>query len=312
MGESNLKKTTLPLLLGVLLMSGCSLIEKEPVTVELHQVAPVEVIETKQGVDVREVSIIDPRDNSIIEVLNMDEFQNEEELKVKAIQIASDLAATIDRPMIPAKLSTSGELQQGQSQMILKEDELVTRLLDNSVFNKQVVLPIEETNPNVTQDQVQGINEVVLGSFTTYFDASVEGRSFNIKKSADQINDIVLGPGDRFYFNTVVGNASKENGYALATVIVNKEFVPGYGGGVCQTSSTLYNAVAKAGLEMIEVHHHSKPVGYVPIGHDATVAYPYLDFKFSNNRPYPVVLKSSVKGGSLQIEVRSAANYVSN
>ncbi len=312
MGESNLKKTTLPLLLGVLLMSGCSLIEKEPVTVDLHQVAPVEVIETKQGVDVREVSIIDPRDNSIIEVLNMDEFQNEEELKAKAIQIASDLASTIDRPMIPAKLSTSGELQQGQSQMILKEDELVTRLLDNSVFNKQVVLPIEETNPNVTQDQVQGINEVVLGSFTTYFDASVEGRSFNIKKSADQINDIVLGPGDRFYFNTVVGNASKENGYALATVIVNKEFVPGYGGGVCQTSSTLYNAVAKAGLEMIEVHHHSKPVGYVPIGSDATVAYPYLDFKFSNNRPYPVVLKSSVKGGSLQIEVRSAANYVSN
>lgn len=313
MGESNLKKTTLPLLLGVLLMSGCSLIEKkEPVSVELHQVAPVETVETKQGLEAREISVIDPRDNKVIEVLNMNDFQNEEELKAKAAQLASDLAATIDRPMKPAKLNATGELQPGQSRMILNEDELITSLLDESVFNKQVVLPIEETNPNVTQDQVQGINEVVLGSFTTYFDASVAGRSFNIKKSADQINDIVLGPGDRFYFNTVVGNASKENGYALATVIVNKEFVPGYGGGVCQTSSTLYNAVAKAGLEMIEVHHHSKPVGYVPVGHDATVAYPFLDFKFENNRPYPVVLKSSVKGGSLQIEVRSAANYVSN
>ncbi|WP_159439882.1 VanW family protein [Bacillus sinesaloumensis] len=308
-----MKKSTLPLLLGVFLMSGCSLIEKkEPVSVELHHVAPVESVEAKQGIGAREVSIIDPRDNSVIEVLNMADYQTEEELQAKATQLASDLAASIDRPMKPAKLSTTGELQPGQSRMILIEDELVTRLLDDSIFTKQVILPIEETNPNVTQEQVEGISEVALGSFTTYFNASVEGRTFNIKKSADAINDIVLGPGDQFSFNTVVGNASKDNGYALSTVIVNKEFVPGYGGGVCQTSSTLYNAVVKAGLEIVQIHHHSKPVGYVPLGHDATVAYPYLDFKFANNRPYPVVLKSYVKGGSLQVEVRSAANYVSN
>ncbi|WP_449539211.1 VanW family protein [Ferdinandcohnia sp. Marseille-Q9671] len=307
------KKTTLPLLVGVLLLGGCSLIEKkEPVNVELHQVAPVKMIETKQEVSTHEISIIDPRDNSVVEVLNPDDFKNEEELKAKATQLASELAASIDRPMKPVKLSSNGELEQGQSRMILKEAELVTSILNDSIFNKQVLLPIEEVSPNVTQEAVQGIDEVVLGNFTTYFDASVEGRSFNIEKSANEINNTVLGPGDHFYFNTVVGNASKENGYALSTVIVNKEFVPGYGGGVCQTSSTLYNAVAKAGLEIIELHHHSKPVGYVPLGQDATVAYPYLDFKFANNRPYPVVLKSYVKGGALQIEVRSAANYVSN
>ncbi|MCC3355328.1 VanW family protein [Bacillus sp. REN16] len=308
-----MKKTTLPLLLGVLLMSGCSLIEKkEPVSVELHHVAPVEVIETKQVTETREVSIIDPRDNSVIEVLNRDDFQNEEELRAKAAQLASDLAATIDRPMKPVKLSNTGELQGGESRMILKEDELVNRILDDSIFNKQVVLPIEETNPNVTPDQVQGINDVVLGSFTTYFDPSVTGRNFNITKSANEVHDVVLGPGDRFSFNHVVGNGSKENGYALATVIINKEFVPGYGGGICQTSSTLYNAVAKAGLEIVELHHHSKPVGYVPLGADATVAYPYLDFKFENNRPYPVILKTTVTASSIQVEVRSAANYVSN
>ncbi|MEH7238500.1 VanW family protein [Bacillus sp. JJ1562] len=308
-----MKKTTLPLLLGVLLMSGCSLIEKkEAVSVELHHVAAAETIETKQVMDTREISIIDPRDNSVVEVLNRDEFQNEEVFKEKAIQLASDLAATIDRPMKPVKLSASGELQGGESQMILKEDELVTRILDDSIFNKQVVLPIEETNPNVTQDQVQGINDVVLGTFTTYFDPSVTGRNFNISKSANEVNDVVLGPGDRFSFNNVVGNGSKENGYALATVIVNQEFVPGYGGGICQTSSTLYNAVAKAGLEIIQLHHHSKPVGYVPLGQDATVAYPYLDFKFANNRPYPVVLKTTVNASSITVEVRSAANYVSN
>ncbi|MEH7385608.1 VanW family protein [Bacillus sp. JJ1521] len=308
-----MKKTTLPLLLGVLLMSGCTLIEKkEPVSVELHNVAPVETIETKEAIDTREVSIIDPRDNSVVEVLNRDEFQTEEELKAKAAQIASDLAASIDRPMKPAKLSANGDLQAGESQMILKEDELVTRILDDFVFNKEVVLPIEETNPNVTQDQVQGINDVVLGSFTTYFNPSATGRNFNIGKSASEVNDVVLGPGDRFSFNNVVGNASKENGYALSTVIVNKEFVPGYGGGICQTSTTLYNAVEKAGLEIIQLHHHSKPVGYVPLGHDATVAYPYLDFKFANNRPYPVVLKTTVNASSITVEIRSAANYVSN
>lgn len=200
MGESNLKKTILPLLLGVLLMSGCSLLEKkEPVSVALHHVASAEVIETKNGMETHEISIVDPRDSTIIEVLKMDDFQSEEELKAKATQLASDLAATIDRQMKPAKLNAVGELQEGQSRMILHEEELIDRLLDDSIFNKQVVLPIEETKPNVTQEEVQGINEVVLGSFTTYFNASVEGRSFNIKTEGTVGKD-----GKRLVFEKIV------------------------------------------------------------------------------------------------------------
>ncbi|MFS0862401.1 VanW family protein [Fredinandcohnia sp. 179-A 10B2 NHS] len=305
-----MKKTTLTFLLGVLFIGGCSIGEKKQVTVNLHEVTPTSLEERSQDF-VHEIAVVDPRDNKVIEVINPTQFENEEELKLKASQLATELAATIDRPMIPAKLS-NGELVEGQSRMILKESVLVEQLLNKSVYNTQVVLPIEEVSPNVTKEAVAGIDEVELGSFTTYFDPSVEGRVFNIKKSAAEINEIVLGPGDRFYFNTVVGNASKANGYRLATVIVNHEFVPGYGGGVCQTSSTLYNAVAKAGLEILELHHHSEPVGYVPYGQDATVAYPYKDFKFANNRPYPIVIKTIVQGGTIEVQIRSAANYVSN
>ncbi|MFT4415077.1 VanW family protein [Fredinandcohnia humi] len=309
-----MKKTTLSLVLGVLFIGGCSIgEEKKEYRAELHQVAPIEMVHLMPEL-AHEITVVDPRDNKIIEVFNRAEFQSEEEFMARASQLASELAATIDRPMKPAKLGVNGELVPGQSRMILDENELVTRLLDKSIFNKQVVLPIEETAPNITEDAVKGIDEVLLGSFTTYFDPSVTGRNFNIAKSANEIDEIVLGPGDRFYFNTVVGNASKANGYALATVIVNHEFVPGYGGGVCQTSSTLYNAVAEAGLEILELHHHSKPVGYVPFGQDATVAYPYKDFKFANNRPYPVVIKTMVneQAGTIEVQIRSAANYVSN
>lgn len=307
-----MRKIIFSVFLGVFLMGGCNVGEtKETVSVKLHQITPIEFKETKNLVE-RVISIIDPRDNKIVEVMDPTEFLSEDELKAKAVQFASDLAKTIDRPMKPSKLGENGDLKPGQSKMILKEDELVRNILDPSIFNKEVILPIEVVNPNVTQDSVAGIDEYVLGSFTTYFDPHVEGRNFNIKKSADELNNIVLGPGDQFSFNTVVGNASKENGYALATVIVNKQFVPGYGGGVCQTSSTLYNAVAEAGLEIIELHHHSKSVGYVPQGKDATIAFPYLDFKFANNHPYPIVLKTivDIQAGTLEVQVRTASSNV--
>ncbi|MCH1627752.1 VanW family protein [Ferdinandcohnia quinoae] len=307
-----MRKPTL-FLLSVLLLGGCSIgEEKQIVHSELHQISSMEMV-AKQDY-VQKISVIDPRTNKVIKVFNPNEFLNEEEYKTMLEGFAKEVASGIDQPMKPAKINTNGELIPGQSKMIMHEKELVNRLLESSLFTKEVELPITETPPNVTEDTVVGLDEVVLGSFTTYFDASVKGRVFNIAKSANEINNIVLGPGDHFYFNSIIGNASKANGYQLATVIVNKEFVPGYGGGVCQTSSTLYNAVAEAGLEILELHHHSKSVGYVPVGKDATVAYGYKDFKFANNRPYPVVLKANVNenAGTIEFQIRSAVNYVSN
>ena len=93
----------------------------------------------------------------------------------------------------------------------------------------------------------------------------------------------MLTPGTIFSFNQVVGEASLNNGFKEAPIIVNEQFVMGAGGGICQVSSTIYNAALDAGLSIIERHNHGLPVSYLPPGLDATVAYDYLDLKFQNN-----------------------------
>ncbi|WP_370646649.1 VanW family protein [Brevibacillus sp. AF8] len=96
-----------------------------------------------------------------------------------------------------------------------------------------------------------------------------------------------------FSFNEIVGNSNLPvDGWQQAGVIQNGQLVDDYGGGVCQVSSTLYNAVAEAGMIMVERHNHSKSVRYVPVGQDATVAYGYKDFKFTNLYDFPVKIKA--------------------
>lgn len=310
-----MKKTTLLILAASLFLSGCNLLEQKNVAVASEKIVHPSKIQHLVAKNYEfEMKIVDPRDSKIVKVVNPLDYADKTTFEADMAEFAKQLGKQIDQPMIPVKMGNNGELIPGKNRVILDEKALVDSIVNYSVFDKELVLPIRETAPNVTKDTVIGLDEVVLGSFTTRFDPSVKGRVFNIDKSANTINQIVLGPGDRFYFNSIVGNASKANGYQLATVIVNGEFVPGYGGGVCQTSSTLYNAVTRAGLEILELHHHSKSVGYVPQGKDATVAYGYKDFKFSNNRSYPIKIKTVVNGtsGLIEVKITSAKQYVSN
>jgi len=141
---------------------------------------------------------------------------------------------------------------------------------------------------NVNEDQV-------VSFFYTSAADSTEGRLHNIKKAVRRIDDEVVGPAQRFSFNATVGNADiAEDGWEPAGVIVNGQMTEGYGGGICQVSSTLYNAVLGAGLTVVERHSHSKHVGYVPVGHDATVAYGILDFQFSNPYPFPIQIEAKI------------------
>jgi hypothetical protein len=142
-----------------------------------------------------------------------------------------------------------------------------------------------------------------IGSFTTYFNASDKNRTQNLRLAAQAINNFQLSPGKQFSFNKTVGPRTPQRGYEKAGIFVNKELVDGYGGGICQVSSTLYNAVRDAGLTVVERHSHSLPVPYVADGKDATVSYGTLDFKFRNNRETPVSLKTSVEGNVLTIEI---------
>lgn len=249
------------------------------------------------------VDLIHPTTKEILYSFNPTLSPSPEEFEKEIKKLAVDLGNQFDRPMVPVKLS-NGELTNGISRVVVDEKKLVDSLQNIRALDNKIPLPLEENSPNVTTASVKGIDEVVIGSYKTTFNAGVTGRTENISISANTINQIVLGPGDRFYFNLVVGERTPARGYQKALEIVDKEFVEGIGGGICQTSSTLYNAVAQAGLEILEVNSHSKAVGYVPVGKDATVSWGGPDFKFMNNKDYPVMIKTIVNKSSGSIEVQ--------
>ena len=168
----------------------------------------------------------------------------------------------------------------------------------------QFSIPLLITLPEVTTDQI--LNQLFmdeLSSYTTYFNVNEKERTENVVLSANLINDVILMPGQEFSYNTIVGERSLERGFKNAKVYSQGQVVDGLGGGICQTSSTLYNAVVKADLEIVERRNHSLPVAYVKLGTDATVVYGTTDFRFKNNQKYPVKITSKISGGSLTIRV---------
>lgn len=132
---------------------------------------------------------------------------------------------------------------------------------------------------------------VKLYSFVTYFDGDNTDRSANIRLAARKINGTKIEAGEEFSFNATVGPRTESNGFKQAKIIENGKFVLGYGGGVCQVSTTLYNAVLLSGLDVTEYHPHSLQVSYVAPSRDAMVSGSYFDLKFRNNRNTPVYLR---------------------
>lgn len=142
-------------------------------------------------------------------------------------------------------------------------------------------------------DQLGIQDEEILGFYYSSMTNSTDARKHNINKAMGKIDDLVIMPLQEFSFNGQVGNSNlAEDGWQKAGVLQNGQLIDDFGGGICQVSSTLYNAANDAGMTMVERHNHSKSVGYVPAGEDATVAYGYMDFRFSNPYDFPVKIKA--------------------
>lgn len=149
---------------------------------------------------------------------------------------------------------------------------------------REVHLSVREIPPKVSTADLEKMEiREKIASYRTKFDPDSLNRAQNIKLSAVAVGQKLLAPDEIFSFNRQVGPRLPESGYQEAPVVVNGKLVPGVGGGVCQVSSTLYNAVLLADLEIITRNRHSLPSAYVAVGRDATVAYDYLDFRFRNN-----------------------------
>ena len=122
--------------------------------------------------------------------------------------------------------------------------------------------------------------------------------------AAKSINNVVVMPGETFSYNDLIGECSTKTGYKESTIYLNGELSTGIGGGICQVSTTLYNTVLRANLEIVERRNHSLGVTYVPAGHDAMVSIGTSDFKFKNNRDYPIKVSAYVSTGSVTCEIK--------
>lgn len=166
--------------------------------------------------------------------------------------------------------------------------------------NTMVLLELVQLDPVLTAAHYLRISKEI-GVYQTWIGGD-GGRATNIILATAALNNYILLPGDLFSFNRANGPRTAERGYQPAPVIVGNTVVPGLGGGVCQVSSTLYNAVLQAELEVVERYPHSQPVGYVPPGRDATIS-DYLDFKFRNNTDQIILIKAAIGGGAIDIRL---------
>lgn len=149
-----------------------------------------------------------------------------------------------------------------------------------------------------------------LGEASTKYDSTNRDRTTNLQIAMNKINGTVLMPGETFSYNGVVGQRTIANGFKNAKIYSNGEVIDGLGGGICQISSTLYNAVLLANLEIVERRNHSFTTSYLPAGKDATVVYGSQDFKFKNNREYPVKIQGYCKAGIASISIKGLKSEV--
>lgn len=163
-------------------------------------------------------------------------------------------------------------------------------------------VPLE---PGVTQSELASVDvSRVLSSFETDFSKKPRSRVPNIRTAARYLNGVIIGPGEVFSFNHVVGPRTEERGFVDAPVIVADELEPGLGGGVCQVASTLFAAAMLGGMEIVERRSHSRPSGYAPLGLDATVIYPKVDLRLRNPYDTPLMLHAFLPGrGVLRVEL---------
>ena len=178
------------------------------------------------------------------------------------------------------------------------------KALISSENKEEYTIPLKVIYPNVTTNMI-GTEAFPdqLASFSTKYSTRDTDRTTNLRLAANKVNGTVLMPGETFSYNKVVGARTIAAGYKEAPIYVNGEVVDGLGGGICQVSSTIYNAVVYANLDIVQRSNHQFVPSYVTASRDATVVYGSIDFQFKNNRDYPIKIICSVSGGVASCQI---------
>lgn len=223
---------------------------------------------------------------------------NEDKLKSYIESLSKDINVSMKNASISIE-SSNIKIQKDEYGTNLEVDKSLNNAINElEKGNTSINLVVEKIQPDVKEENLANI-DTILGTYFTKFEPSVAGRSHNVALAAKSTSDVLLMPGESFSYNEHTGKRTISNGYKNAPVIVQGVVQEGIGGGVCQVSSTLYNAVLYAGLEIESIKNHSIPSSYVAKGRDATVSDGAIDFIFKNNLKYPVYIKNSVYGNTL-------------
>ena len=220
------------------------------------------------------------------------------ELADKVVQDPVDVKfSTLDGRVIIAASEKVGRRLRAQESLAL-----LTRALETPATGTiKIALPTEITQPKlVASDRERlGLKELV-GEGRTNFKGSPKNRIYNIKRSLEQFENIIIAPGEEFSFVDYLGEVDGEHGYLPELVIKNNQTTPEFGGGICQVSTTVFRAAIYSGLRITQRRNHAYPVKYyAPYGMDATVYIPKPDLAFVNNTPGALLVQSTIEGTEL-------------
>lgn len=217
------------------------------------------------------------------------------------------IAKEINRDAVDAsiRLQAKGFVITAEKQGVRLNNNKAAEIINKRVKNYDisiVELPVEIIEAEIKKSDLENITEK-LGEYSTKFNAANVGRSYNIKLATKSVTDVLVRPGQVFSLNKTIGPRLAKYGYKTAKVIINNEYVDGIGGGICQVSTTLYNAALLSNMKIVERKNHSMPSAYVGLGRDATISGDYIDLKFENNSKYPIYIYGEVKGDQVKFSI---------
>ncbi len=238
------------------------------------------------------------------------DFSCDEKLVKKYLKKLSKKDETgIQKPKDAKIKMSGGSLVYTESEEGMEIDNEITGQAINDALDEQlteegvtVAATLKVKKPEITTKMAARCKDK-LGDFSTIYTASNVNRSKNVALAASRINGTVLKPGETFSVNETIQPRDAAHGYEMAGSYVNGEVVDSEGGGVCQVSTTLYNAILESELEIVERSPHSMVVSYVSHSKDAAIAGDYKDFKFKNNTDAPIYIEGGAYGGTLYFNV---------
>lgn len=226
-----------------------------------------------------------------------------DDFKLLVNKLSEHVNKSVKKPSV-SFANNKVHLTGGEDGYTLNSDALYKNLSDavnsdNATLN--VTIPVDTLSCSVPED-IQN-KMCVLGTYTTTVDSATAGRTNNIKLFLGKLNGSLLLPDETFSCDKTAGRREVEDGYTSAPSFVDNQVVDYVAGGICQGVSTLYNAVLYADLKIVERAPHMFSVHYAPMGRDATIASGSIDFKFKNNKKYPIIVQSYVSGKTVSASI---------